>query len=110
MVREASKNKSCQARKYTLSKSPSSSKLSKKLSEESDKNNNQNEEFEDEFENLNASQVTSTCSINSTPTSDIWILPMKNSEDDTLFVNYSDIDGTNAPCITAAIFLHIINC
>lgn len=33
-------------------------------------------------------------SYNSTPTSDIWILPKNNSDiDDTLIVDYNDVDG-----------------
>ena len=56
----------------------------------------------DEFECLGTSRATSSCSLNSTSMSDIWILPTKKNisvgdqsrqEDETLFVNYSDIDG-----------------
>jgi hypothetical protein len=90
---EDSKRKSISFRQ----KSPNSNEYPK-IAFSHQSGTNLNDDFEDnmeEFENLNSSQHPSSCSINSTPTSDIWIVSSKNGEDETLLINYSDIDGTD---------------
>ena len=58
--------------------------------------------YVDEFNNLISSHASS---VNSMPSSDNWVLPPKNSQDETLYINSFDIDGTK---ICSQFFSHEI--